>query len=60
MMFGPQLRLTGGQVGRLKQCRRNIELPKEDPGEEKRIRFEIDFCNQMHDPLGRKDDSPVD
>lgn len=37
-----------------------IAMPRENPEQEKRVRFEIDFINQMLEPKEKITDLPVD
>lgn len=64
MLIGLQLGCGIEAVNRSlkKNCHnfRIAELPPENPEEEKRIRFEIDFFNQMNEPKEKKSDLLAD
>lgn len=62
MLFGVQISQGIEAIGKCQKCHSfsDTELPPENPEEEKRIRFEIDWLNQQSEPKERKLDLPVD
>lgn len=61
MMFGMQVSQSIGAVRKVQgHTFPFAKLPPENPEEEKRIRFEIDFLNQMNEPKEKKSDLLVD